>query len=117
LLGHAFPTRRSSDLGYSLMRRMGLPRERHRRALGVELAASVLVGALAGLAIAGAGAGLAYAHIDPVPRYAPDPLLRIAGTAALGLSVATAVLTVVAVMLGQRRMDRDDPVEVLRAGA
>lgn len=104
-------------LGYSLMRRMGLPRDRHRRALGVELAASVLVGALAGLAIAGAGAGLAYAHIDPVPRYAPDPLLRIAGTAALGLSVATAVLTVVAVMLGQRRMDHDDPVEVLRAGA
>jgi hypothetical protein len=26
-------------------------------------------------------------------------------------------LTVVAVAFGQRRMDRDDPVEVLRAGA
>lgn len=104
-------------LGYALMRRMGLSRARHRRALGVELAASVLVGALAGLAIAGVGAALAYAHIDPVPRYAPDPLLRLAGATAAGLAVATSILTVVAVMLGQRRMDRDDPVEVLRAGA
>lgn len=104
-------------LGYALMRRMGLPRTRHRRALGVELAASVLVGALAGLVIAGAGAALAYAHIDPVPRYAPDPLLRLATATAAALAVATAVLTVVAVVFGQRRMDRDDPVEVLRAGA
>jgi putative ABC transport system permease protein len=104
-------------LGYSIMRRMGLRRTRHRRALAVELAASVLVGAVVGLAIAIVAAALAYGHIDPVPRYPPDPLLRLALPTIAVLALATAVLTVVAVVLGQRRMDRDDPVEVLRAGA
>jgi putative ABC transport system permease protein len=104
-------------LGYSIMRRMGLGRGRHRRALAVELTASVLVGAVVGLAISVAAAALAYGHIDPVPRYPPDPLLRLAVPTIGVLLLATGVLTVVAVALGQRRMDRDDPVEVLRAGA
>ena len=104
-------------LGYALMRRMGLRRAQHRLALAVELAASVLVGALVGLGIAAAAAALAYRRIDPVPHYEPDPLLRLAVPAIVVLALATAVLTIVAVALGQRRMDRDDPVEVLRAGA
>ena len=104
-------------LGYTLMRRMGLGRAQHRRALAVELTASVLVGAIVGLGIAVTGAALAYGRIDPVPRFAPDPLLRLALPTIAFLAIATLILTIVAVVLGQRRMDRDDPVEVLRAGA
>lgn len=104
-------------LGYTLMRRMGLRRVQHRRALAVELTASVLTGTLVGLGIAVGGAALAYRRVDPVPRYAPDPLLRLALPTMVFLVAATVALTVVAVAFGQRRMDRDDPVEVLRAGA
>ena len=104
-------------LGYTLMRRMGLGRAQHRRALAVELTASVLVGAIVGLGIAVTAAALAYGRIDPIPRFAPDPLLRLALPTIAFLAIATLILTVVAVVLGQRRMDRDDPVEVLRAGA
>ena len=104
-------------LGYTLMRRMGLGRAQHRRALAVELTASVLVGAIVGLGIAVTAAALAYGRIDPIPRFAPDPLLRLALPTIAFLAIATLILTIVAVVLGQRRMDRDDPVEVLRAGA
>jgi putative ABC transport system permease protein len=109
--------RRQRLLGYTIMRRMGLRRVQHRRTLAVELTASVLVGVVVGLAIAVGGAALAYQRIDPVPRYAPDPLLRLAVPTMAFLALATGVLTIVAVVVGQRRMDRDDPVEVLRAGA
>jgi putative ABC transport system permease protein len=108
---------RNRLLGYALMRRMGLHRVQHRRALAVELTASVLVGAVVGLGIAGAGAALAYERIDPVPSFAPDPLLRLAVPTMALLAAVTGALTLVAVVLGQRRIDRDDPVEVLRAGA
>jgi putative ABC transport system permease protein len=103
-------------LGYALMRRMGLRRAQHRQALAVELAASVLVGALVGLGIATAAAALACARIDPVPHYPPDPLLRFAVPILGSLAATTLLLTIVAVVLAHRRMDRDDPVEVLRAG-
>lgn len=104
-------------LGYALMRRMGLRRAQHRRALGMELAASVLVGAVVGLGIAAVGAALAYEHIDPVPGFQPAPVLRIAVPMIAFLAVATALLTIVATALGQQRLDREDPVEVLRGGA
>lgn len=108
--------RRDRVLGYAFMRRMGLSRRAHRRALAVELAASVLAGAVVGLAMAIATASLAYSRIDPVPRYAPDPLLRYATGTIGGLLAVTVGLTVVAAIAGQRQVDRDDPVEVIRGG-
>jgi putative ABC transport system permease protein len=108
--------RRDRLLGYAFMRRMGLPQGSHRRALAAELTASVLVGCWVGLGIALVAAWLAYGRIDPVPSFRPDPLLRPAVLLGGALAAASLVLTVIAAVLAQRRVDRDDPLEVLRAG-
>jgi putative ABC transport system permease protein len=108
--------RRDRLLGYAFMRRMGLSSGQHRRALGVELTASVLVGCWTGLGIALTAAWLAHQHIDPVPGYRPDPVLRPAMAMVASLATVAVVLAAVATFLAQRRVDRDDPVEVLRAG-
>lgn len=108
--------RRDRLLGYAFMRRMGLSGSQHRRALGAELTASVLVGCWTGLGIALTAAWLAHQRIDPVPGYRPDPVLRPAVAMVAGLATAAVVLALVATVLAQRRVDRDDPVEVLRAG-
>jgi predicted lysophospholipase L1 biosynthesis ABC-type transport system permease subunit len=104
-------------LGYAFARRMGLTRNQHRRALWVELTASVVVGCWLGLAIALAGAWLAHRRIDPVPAFAPDPLFRPALAVVVALATGAVAVAGVAAALAQRRTDRDDPVEVLRAGA
>jgi putative ABC transport system permease protein len=109
--------RRHRLLGYTFMRRMGLTARQHRCALGVELAASVVVGAWLGLGIAITGAMLAHGRIDPVPLLLPGPLLRVPVGAVLGLAALSALLTVVAVIRAQQRIDADDPLEVIRAGA
>jgi putative ABC transport system permease protein len=109
--------RRGRVLGYAFARRMGLTRNQHRRALWVELTASVVVGCWLGLAIALAGAWLAHRRIDPVPAFAPDPLFRPALAVVVALAAGAVVVAGVAAALAQRRTDRDDPVEVLRAGA
>jgi hypothetical protein len=59
---------------------------------------------------------LVYSRIDPVPGFRPDPLLRPAVAAIVVVAVAAVALTVAAAALAQRRTDRDDPAEVLRAG-
>jgi putative ABC transport system permease protein len=109
--------RRERLLGYAFMRRMGLSRGQHRWALVLELTAGLVVGCWTGLAIAVAGVWLAHGRIDPVPGFRPEPLLRVAGPLIVVLAVGALVVTVVAAVLAQRRVDRDDPVEVLRAGA
>lgn len=108
--------RRDRLLGYAFMQRMGLRRGPHRRALLVELTASVLVGCWVGLAIALVAAWLAHSRVDPVPSYRPEPLLRPATAIVLGLGLLALALSVVGAVMAQRRVDRDDPVEVLRAG-
>jgi putative ABC transport system permease protein len=109
--------RRGRLLGYAFAQRMGLTRRQHRRALLVELAASVVVGCWLGLGIALAGAWLAYERIDPVPGFRPDPLLRPALAVVVALAAAALIVAGLAAALAQRRTDRDDPLEVLRAGA
>jgi hypothetical protein len=109
--------RRHRLLGYTFMRRMGLSAGQHRRALGVELAASVVVGSWLGLGISIVGAALVHDRIDPVPLLLPEPLLRVPVGAVVGLAALSAALTVIAVVRAQARVDRDDPLEVLRAGA
>jgi putative ABC transport system permease protein len=108
--------RRDRLLGYAFMRRMGLTAPQHRRALLVELAASVVVGCWLGLGLAVGAAWLAHSRIDPVPSYEPAPLLRPARVTITTLAVLSALLAVTGGFLAQRRVDRDDPVEVLRAG-
>lgn len=108
--------RRDRLLGYALMRRMGLRGSQHRLALLLELAASVVVGCCVGLALAVAAAWFAHGRVDPVPAFRPEPLLRPAVAVMAALGVASAVVVAAAAALAQRRVERDDPVEVLRAG-
>jgi putative ABC transport system permease protein len=108
--------RRGRVLGYAFARRMGLTAATHRRALLAELAATVVVGCCIGLGTAVVGTRLAYGRIDPVPDFQPDPLLRPALLVMSLLAAVAVIVTGLGAVLGQRRTDRDDPVEVLRAG-
>jgi putative ABC transport system permease protein len=108
--------RRARVLGYSFARRMGLARAQHRRALFVEISASVIVGCWLGLVASLVGAWFALQLVDPVPSFAPPTLWRVAVPTIAGLAIAAVLLTVVAAFVAQRRTDRDNPVEVLRGG-
>lgn len=88
---HLDSRRRSRVLGYTFLRRMGLV---------VALAAS----------------SIAHAQIDPVPGFRPEPLHRPATLVMVALAVGALVVAWVAAGIAQRRTDRDDPVEVFRAG-
>jgi putative ABC transport system permease protein len=108
--------RRDRLLGYAFMRRMGLRAPQHRRALGAELVASVAVGCWMGLGLSFLAAWLAHQRIDPVPGFRPDPVLRPASVVMTVIAAVALALVALAAGLAQRRVDRDDPVEVLRAG-
>lgn len=108
--------RRGRVLAYAFARRMGLTPRGHRRALLIELLAGIGVGCWLGLVAAVVGAGLAHERLDPLPTIRPDPLLRLATPLLVGLAVAAVVVAAVAAALAQRATDRDDPLEVLRAG-
>lgn len=108
--------RRSQVLGYAFARRMGLTSGHHRRALLTELLLTVTAGCWLGLIIALAGAWLAHGSMDPVPNFAPPPLLRPALSLTGATAALAAVVAVAGSVLAQRRVDRDDPVEVLRGG-
>jgi putative ABC transport system permease protein len=114
---HLDARRRDRVLGHAFLRRMGLSGRQHRRALLVELVASVLVGCWVGLLAALVEAWLAHGEIDPVPGLPPDPLLRPSVGAIAVSAVGSVVVVVVAAAVAHRRAERDDPVEVLRAGA
>jgi putative ABC transport system permease protein len=109
--------RRDRVLGYTFARRMGMTPRRHRRALLLELGASVTVGCWVGLVAATVAVWIAHGHIDPIPVYEPAPLFRPATGVLVGVGTLAVVVAVVGAVLAQRRVDRDDPVEVLRAGA
>ncbi|MCU1483565.1 MAG: rane protein of unknown function, partial [Actinomycetia bacterium] len=114
---HLDARRRERVLGHAFLRRMGLRAGQHRWALLVELVASVLVGCWIGVAAALAAAGLAHGRMDPVPAFAPEPLLRVSVPAVLASAIGALVVVALAAVLAQHRAEADDPVEVLRAGA
>lgn len=114
---HLDARHRERLLAHAFVRRMGLSERRHRRALVIELGASVVVGAWTGLVVAQVAAWTAHRHMDPVPRYDPAPVLRLDSWVILGSAAIAVALAVVGAGLAQRRMERGDPVEVLRAGA
>ena len=64
-----------------------------------------------------AAAALAHGQVDPVPTFRPEPLLRPATGVFVASVAASLAVAVVASALGQRRLEGDDPVGVLRAGA
>lgn len=113
---HLDARHRERLLAHAFLRRMGMSEQRHRLALAVELAASVLVGCWTGLAIAVGAAAAAHRHMDPEPFFQPSPVLRPAHATLVAAATVAVVLVVVGAALSQRRLERDDPVEVLRAG-
>jgi putative ABC transport system permease protein len=109
--------RRARTLGYAFLRRMGLRPATHRRALLLEISATVLVGGAAGIVLAVAAGWLVHRQLDPVPSIPPGTLLRLP-MPLLAAAVAIAVaVCVIGAFVAQRLADRDDPMEVLRAGA
>lgn len=113
---HLDARRRSRLLGYTFLQRMGLSRRQHRRALLLELVASVGVGCWLGAGVALVASSLAHVEIDPVPGFRPAPLHRPAVTVLVVLAVGALVVAWLTAAIAQRRSDRDDPVEVFRAG-
>jgi putative ABC transport system permease protein len=108
--------RRSRVLAYAFVRRMGLTRQQHQRALLAEVLAGVGVGCWLGLVVALVAAGVALDRIDPLPSVRPDPLPRPATGLMVGLGLAALVIAAIAAAIAQRATDRDDPLEVLRGG-
>jgi hypothetical protein len=94
----------------------GSPAPRIAGPCSPELAATVVVGCCLGLGTAVVGTMLAYGRIDPVPDFQPEPLLRPALVVMALLAAVALVVTALGAVLGQERADRDDPMEVLRAG-
>lgn len=107
---------RGRMLGYTFLRRMGLSRRTHRRAIALELAGTIVVGVTLGLTMAWLAVRLAYHRIDPVPGYPPPTVFRPAIGLSLLIIAGCALATIGAATLAQRRLDREDPNEVLRAG-
>jgi putative ABC transport system permease protein len=100
--------------GYVVARRMGLRARTHRRALLVELAVPLIAGLGLGLAIA---LSLTYAFstgFDVDPTLPPHTLITLPTVVIVGISVAVAVVAVLASSFAQLRVGRANPSEVLR---
>ena len=99
---------------YVLLRRMGITRRSHRRALTGELAMPLLAGLLGGLGIT---AGLIWAlesSIDMNPDRLPDTVIDVPYPALGGIIAMTIVVAFAAVSYAQARVGRAQPSEVLR---
>jgi putative ABC transport system permease protein len=107
---------RSRLLGYTFLRRMGLSRRTHRLAITIELIGTVVVGAALGLMMAWVAVRLAYRRIDPIPGYPPLTVFRPAIDVSIGVIVGCGLAVVATARLAQRRLEAEDPSEVLRAG-
>ena len=105
---------RSRQLSYALTLRMGLSRRAHRRAVAGELAALLAVAFVTGTSLAWVAARLIYDELDPLPQFAPGPIL----STPVALLGATAGLLALAAWLGaarlQRSADRASVAEVMR---
>jgi putative ABC transport system permease protein len=108
--------RRARTLGYAFLRRMGLRPATHRRALFLEIASTVLVGGAVGIVLALIAGWLVHTQLDPVPSIPPGTLLRVPAPLLIGALAVAAGVCVIGAFVAQRLADRDDPMEVLRAG-
>jgi putative ABC transport system permease protein len=106
---------RSREISYALARRMGLSPRAHRRSVAIELGGMLVTAFLVGAVLALGAALLVYRRFDPLPALPPGPVLRVPATV---LAVAGATILVAAWVgsrLVQRRADRANVAEVMRA--
>ena len=61
-------------------------------------------------------ARIAHTRLDPVPAFPPAPLLRHATLTLSSLALLAVATAAIATEIAQRRLDRDDALEALRAG-
>lgn len=105
---------RSRQLAYALTLRMGLSRRAHRSSVAAELTALLAVAFVTGTSLAWIAARLIYDDLDPLPQFAPGPILRVP----VALLAATAAVLAVAAWIGaarlQRGADRASVAEVMR---
>jgi putative ABC transport system permease protein len=100
--------------GYVIARRMGLRARTHRRALLVELAVPLIAGLGLGLGLATCLTYGFSAGFDVDPTLPPHTLITLPAVVIIGISVAVAVVAVLASSFAQLRVGRANPSEVLR---
>jgi putative ABC transport system permease protein len=105
---------RARVVASSLAQRMGLSGRAHAGAIGVELAAMLVVAFILGSVLAGVAADLVYARIDPLPNVPPEPLLRVPLAALAVIPVVLAAASVVGAWRVQRSAHRANVAEVMR---
>lgn len=95
---------------------MGLRRRSHRLAVLLEGGFPILVGWLAGAALAITFAALIYPTLDPDPEVPPAPLFTTPTTIVAAVLAGLLIALFVTTWLVQRGADRAKPAEILRAG-
>jgi putative ABC transport system permease protein len=106
---------RAREISYALARRMGLTRGAHRRSVAIELAGMLVTAFLVGAGLAFAAALLVYKRFDPLPSLPPGAVLRIPVVALAAAGGAIVLAAWVGSRLVQRRADRANVAEVMRA--
>src|SRR6185312_8036929 len=111
-------TRQRSRLaGYVLARRMGMARRSHGLSVLVELASTLLVGAVVGVGLGVAAAALVHSDLNPLPDLPPGSILTIPVRIAV-VALGAAVLTGAGgSWWAQRAADRSSPALVMRGTA
>lgn len=116
LLLYVETRQRSRTAAYAFVRRMGLTRRGHARAIRRELAVLLGLGSVVGAGLASIAVITSYPRFDIDPMRAPSQLLTLP-VLPYALVVVIAVLTTVAVAAYvQRVTDRADQSAVLRLG-
>jgi putative ABC transport system permease protein len=105
------PTHRRA---YVMLRRMGLARRSHLRALVTEVAVPLVAGLVGGLAIAGGLAAVLLRYFEVNPQVPPDPVLAVPLGTVAAVVVAVAFIAVLGTGYAHRRFSRARPGEVLR---
>jgi putative ABC transport system permease protein len=99
---------------YVLVRRMGMSRGSHRRALLGELALPLLVGLLGGVAMTAGIIAAIGRTFDVNPANLPNTVLDVPYPALAAIGVMAVVVGIAAVTYAQARIARAQPSEVLR---
>lgn len=101
--------------GYVMLRRLGLSRRTHRRALLAEVAGPLTIGTVLGLTGATGAALAVRAGFDLDPGQPPGTILVLPGGLMAALAAVAVLVATTAAAAAQLRLDRADAAEVLRA--
>jgi putative ABC transport system permease protein len=105
---------RERVVAYAFLRRMGLSRRGHRRAVLLEVGVTLMSGCLLGTALAAVAGRLILSRIDPVPSVAPAPVVRYPLDQFAATVAATLLVCWCGAWLAQQAADRARSAEVLR---